>query len=146
MKTPENKEKVIISDHFLKREVYKSIMTRIKSQNLKNIVIIGGSHSGYSCAWMMLHGPTSYNKHNFLGTVKWPSFPESYKYRGKDCQFCCVCPRIAACECPCNCLGSEFEYTDFDFDYNELPQFEEGNIKILYRDKIRVFYDSCREA
>ena len=54
MKTPENKEKVIISDHFLKRDVYKSIMTRIKSQNLKNIVIIGGSHSGYSCAWMIL--------------------------------------------------------------------------------------------
>jgi hypothetical protein len=29
MKTPENKEKVIISDHFLKREVYKNTMTKI---------------------------------------------------------------------------------------------------------------------
>jgi hydroxymethylpyrimidine/phosphomethylpyrimidine kinase len=75
MKTPENKEKVIISDHFLKREVYKNVMTKIKEKNLKNIVIIGGSHSGYSCAWMLLNGPSCYHKHNFLGTVKWKQFP-----------------------------------------------------------------------
>ena len=81
MKTPSNKEKVIISDHFLKRDVYKSVMTKIVENKLKKIVIIGGSHSGYSCAWLMLNGPSSYHKYNYLKTVKWGTFPESHKFR-----------------------------------------------------------------
>ena len=34
-----------------------STIKKIKSENLKKIVIIGGSHSGFSAAWMLLHGP-----------------------------------------------------------------------------------------
>jgi hypothetical protein len=110
-------------------------------------VIIGGSHSGYSCAWMMLNGPSSYHKHNYLKTVRWKKFPEGHIYKNEECEFCCKCPRIAKCECPCSCLGNDFEFKEFDFDYEKLlPKFENGAIKILYRDKIRVFYDTCREA
>ena len=30
---------------------------RIKNLNKKKIVIIGGSHSGFSTAWILLNGP-----------------------------------------------------------------------------------------
>ena len=33
-----------------------------------------------------------------------------------------------------------------DYDYDQLPFFSEGNIKILYRDQIKVFYPRVREA
>ena len=39
-------------------------MAKIKEQNLKKIVIIGGSHSGFSCAWMLLNGPATYYNNN----------------------------------------------------------------------------------
>ena len=51
------KDKIILSDVFLRKDGFKKIMQRIKDENLKNIVIIGGSHSGFSAAWIMLNGP-----------------------------------------------------------------------------------------
>jgi hypothetical protein len=56
------KERYVLGDHFLRRDYFKSIITRIKEQKLKKIVIVGGSHSGFSCAWMLLNGPATYNK------------------------------------------------------------------------------------
>ena len=55
------KDKYILADHLLRRDHFKSIMSRIKDQKLKKIVIVGGSHSGFSCAWMLLKGPATYN-------------------------------------------------------------------------------------
>ena len=43
------------------------------------------------------------------------------------------------CRCVCKCYGF-FRYSDWGVDYNDLPQFEKGDITILYRDRIRVFY------
>ena len=88
MATPERKARVILSDHFLKREAYKRIMQRICEKKLKNIVIIGGSHSGFSSAWLILNGPASYKEHNVLQCKKWDSFPESHKYQNVDCSNC----------------------------------------------------------
>ena len=34
-------------------------MRRIKVEKKRRIVIIGGSHSGFSAAWMLLNGPSS---------------------------------------------------------------------------------------
>lgn len=39
----------------------------------------------------------------------------------------------------CKCFGF-FKYEETKFDMNELHNFGEGDIKILYRDKIKVFY------
>jgi hypothetical protein len=33
------------------------LCARIKNENKKKIVIIGGSHSGFSAAWVLLNGP-----------------------------------------------------------------------------------------
>jgi hypothetical protein len=43
-------------------------MEKICQNKLKNIVIIGGSHSGFSCAWLILNGPASYKEHNVIKT------------------------------------------------------------------------------
>lgn len=59
-----NLDNALASDDFLRSDVYKATMQRIKQQNLKKIVIIGGSHSGFSCAWMLLNGPATYYRNN----------------------------------------------------------------------------------
>ena len=50
-----------------------------------------------------------------------------------------------ACKCVCKCYGF-FRYSDWGVDYNDLPQFEKGDITILYRDRIRVFYSRVHQA
>jgi len=57
------KPRVILSDDFLKIGTYMKVMKLIVEKKLKKIVIVGGSHSGFSCAWLILNGPASY-KHN----------------------------------------------------------------------------------
>ena len=70
-------KKVILSDHFLTKSGY------YPNINHKKITIIGGSHSGFSCAWLILNGP---------------------------------------------------------------EKMENVSVKIIYRDKIRVFYDNIAAA
>ena len=128
-------------------------MERIKQEDIKNIVIVGGSHSGFSSAWMMLHGPATFCKNNSLGpsASKFKSFPDAPLKQMKDCLECCTCDKTKKkkeiqCGCICKCFGY-FTYKDWDFDYdNDLPFFAEGSIKILYRDKIRVFYGTVTQA
>ena len=68
------KDRVVLGDNFLRRDTFKSIMQRIKEQKMKNIVIIGGSHSGFSCAWMLLKGPATF-QHNSAIKCSFNSFP-----------------------------------------------------------------------
>lgn len=51
------------------------------------------------------------------------------------------------CSCVCKCFGY-FEHQDWGFDpATDLPKhFTAGNIKILYRDRIRVFYGTVEQA
>ena len=49
------------------------------------------------------------------------------------------------CSCVCRCFGF-FKYADWGFDYGDLPTFQDGSIKILYRDKIKVFYNRVSAA
>lgn len=57
-------EKVIPSDAFLRKECFTNTIRNIREKNLKKIVIIGGSHSGFSSAWMLLNGPATYYNNN----------------------------------------------------------------------------------
>jgi len=54
------KDRVILSDLFLSRFHYFEMIKKIKQSGLKKITIIGGSHSGFSCAWTILNGPAIY--------------------------------------------------------------------------------------
>ena len=73
----EKKEKVIMTDVFLQKDFYKQTMEKINENKYDNIVIIAGSHSGFSTAWLMLNGPASYCKNNSrkIDNVRWPEFP-----------------------------------------------------------------------
>ena len=44
------------SDEVLKKEGFIKLLKYIKDNNVKEISIIGGSHSGLSLAWMLLNG------------------------------------------------------------------------------------------
>ena len=44
-------DRVVTSDYFLKKEGFVS---QIKKRP-KKVVIVGGSHSGFSCAWLLLN-------------------------------------------------------------------------------------------
>lgn len=71
MDTPERRARVILSDDFLKIDRYKEIMRKICDEKISNIVIVGGSHSGFSCAWLMLNGPASYKYNNHIKLNQW---------------------------------------------------------------------------
>ena len=155
------KQDVILSDHFLQRQTFLFTMKRIKNERKRRIVIIGGSHSGFSVAWMLLHGPATLLKNTHIHTQCAEiyrktgnfSFPEAVYKTSENCSRCCACSftrngkaRGAKCGCVCRCYGF-FRYQDWGFDYQkDLPNFEAGDIKILYRDKIKVFYSKVSDA
>lgn len=118
---------------------------------MKNIVIIGGSHSGFSAAWMMLNGPATFNRNNSINSQKWKSMPDAVYKSIPSCPECCACKETKKgtapkCNCVCKCFGY-FKYEDWEFDESLLPKhFENANIKIIYRDKIRVFYGTVIQA
>ena len=60
-------DRVVLSDQFLRKDGYLETMKLINQNKFKKIVIIGGSHSGFSVAWLMLNGPATYNRNNSLG-------------------------------------------------------------------------------
>lgn len=49
------------------------------------------------------------------------------------------------CTCLCICFGL-FDYDDWKFDLNSLPDYSEGDIEILYREQIKVFYNKVSDA
>ena len=53
----DRKQDVLTSDYVLNKMGYLETIRRIKQENKKKIVIIGGSHSGFSTAWILLNGP-----------------------------------------------------------------------------------------
>ena len=60
-----NAEKVIASDEFLRSECYlRQMKSLAEKRSSRKVVIIGGSHSGFSCAWMLINGPAAYYKNN----------------------------------------------------------------------------------
>lgn len=56
---------------------------------MKKIVIIGGSHSGFSCAWMLLNGPSMYYKNN--ANIYVDKIPYAQRKSIKNCFDCCHC-------------------------------------------------------
>jgi lysine/ornithine N-monooxygenase len=59
-----NPRKVVASDEFLRSDVFQGSIATLNKKQTKKIVIIGGSHSGFSCAWMLLNGPAAYYRNN----------------------------------------------------------------------------------
>jgi len=53
----DRKDRVMLADNLLRRATFKNVIKDLNSKNVKNFVIIGGSHSGFSAAWMLMNGP-----------------------------------------------------------------------------------------
>ena len=138
----ERKSRIVLADQFLRQNVYISTMKKIHDQNLKNIVIIGGSASGFSSAWLILNGPASYKKNNSMMATS-EKMPSADLKRISNCRDCCSCTKRKNCDCICKCFGF-FQYKDWGFDYSLLPA--QANIKILCRDRVRVFYPNLAAA
>jgi hypothetical protein len=127
----------------------------IKEKKIKKIVILGGSHSGFSAAWMLLNGPADmmHNTHvkptvqnDVIDRKKAFKFPDAVFKTIQDCAACCACPQKKKnCGCICKCYGF-FKYEETNFDYSSLPNFDEADIKIVYRDQIKVFYGQVQNA
>ena len=143
-------DRVLVSGEFMSRDIYKKTMAMIKEQKPKRIVIIGASHSGFSCAWLLLFGPATWRRNNAIArsgqAVAGNRFPDAALKSNPNCGECCGCSEAKKqknpkCDCMCKCWGY-FKYEDWDFDHDkDLPtHFGPASIKILYRDKVRVFY------
>lgn len=52
---------IFISDEILKREGFIKFWNFIIENNILEIDIIGGSHSGFSVAWMLLNGSAMFD-------------------------------------------------------------------------------------
>ena len=127
--------------------------------NKKKIVIIGGSHSGFSSAWILANGPANIlNNTHVKPTVQYVKentgkfeFPGAAFRTIQNCNRCCVChyrpkkERKGPCACVCKCYGF-FKYADWGVDSSDMPNWEVGDITILYRDRIRVFYSRVHQA
>ena len=54
------------------------------------------------------------------------------------------------CTCICTCFGyfkyNEWPNLDSETNKLQMPVFEEGDIKILYRDKIKIFFKTAKDA
>ena len=101
-------ETLIPSDSFLKKEVYLAQMRRLKGSPHPKVVIIGGSHSGFSCAHLLLHGPATISPDV---TIDKPKLT-------RQCAECCNCESdekpgedckqefgTDSCSCICRCFG-----------------------------------------
>jgi hypothetical protein len=130
-------DRVFHSDFILRQEGYEKITQKLSSlsKSKKKVVIIGGSHSGFSSAWILLNGPSTY-KNIKIGD----------DYEMKKEINCEKCNQDGNFENECTCYGKVLD-RNWILDeaiHNKIQQ--EIEISILYRDLIRVYYPSEEEA
>jgi hypothetical protein len=138
-----DRDRVMLSDDVLRRKTFQKVIDKIHEKKVRKVVIIGGSHSGFSAAWMLLNGPADILKNTSVKpTVQYDVYDRNkeFKFPGscfksiKDCETCCTCStKKADCGCICKCYGF-FKYEETEFDYSSLPDWGEASIEILYRE------------
>jgi hypothetical protein len=116
---------VFTSDFALQNEGYLKLKEKLKNTQ-KKVVIIGGSHSGFSCAWILLNGPARFE--TVIGQKE---------YEVKRELNCMKCSQT------CKCYGEVKKRLWHEYPEEENVELE---VKILYRDEIKVYYPSEEEA
>lgn len=120
------KSNAFLSNDLLKQEGYSKFKNLCNEIKNPKIVIIGGSHSGFSCAWIILNSFPSYSKIGEELTTK----------RLQDCN------KLTCIQNSCFCFGSVND-KNWNIETSKLKEFD---IQILYRDFIKVFYSNEEEA
>lgn len=79
------RDRLITADAFLKKAGFENFINTLnKNTTKRKIVIVGGSHSGFSSAWVLLNGPACYN-HNKNGCkLIFDKAPEGKVYKCKN--------------------------------------------------------------
>eukprot|EP00347_Sterkiella_histriomuscorum_P021429 403334007 len=135
---------VYSSDDILKEQKFKQLVQLIQRKNQEiTITIIGGSHSAFSIAWLLLYGP-----------ARLRNFTNTNSLSNPECQNCECCPlglthqtdKQCLCQQTCKCLGQtklpnpqNNEMTEVQFPCITLGKTK---VQILYRDRIKVYYSS----
>jgi len=70
-------ERVFISDEILKKEGFMKFWSFILENKITEIDIIGGSHSGFSVAWMLLNGSAMFD----FGYEHLGELPQTEKFK-----------------------------------------------------------------
>jgi hypothetical protein len=114
---------VFLSEEVLQEATYLKMMRSLGNikKEKKRVVIIGGSHSGFSCAWILLNAPSKYK--NII---------QGNEFKNKQCNNCII---------ECICFGAIK-----DKNWGELELKEDVEVFILYKDLIRVYYTNEEEA
>ena len=157
---PKINKNFFIADDIMKKEGFFKLLNFINNNKVKEISIIGGSHSGLSSAWMLLNGSAMYdykendqNKFNLdffdiekqenlltkselnipKGNRKYKVIPlQKEKYKNKHIY---------------SELGEEFEYKPWHIGgILNHQSFSHIKIKIIYKNDIKVNYKSREEA
>lgn len=85
-------EKVITSDDLLRSQGFQNSIKYLNERKQKKVVILGGSHSGFSCAWMLLNGPAAYYNNN--AGIYVDKEPFASRKAAKACPDCCQCGTV----------------------------------------------------
>jgi len=136
---PIERSKIIMGDNFLRSSVYKEEMEKLRKLENPKVVIIGGSHSGFSAAHVLTHGPNVFNHNKGYGKRKLEleEFPKSKLKKCLVKSHCCTCGKGVKgeeCPCPCDCYGY-FDTSSDCWGYDketEIPDFGVSDVKILY--------------
>ena len=85
----ENSPNFFKGDDVLKREGFQRLSKYLNDNDIKEISVIGGSHSGFSCVWLMLNGNASFG-HNKKEKI---SLHTARKFATACCEFQknCIC-------------------------------------------------------
>ena len=158
---PKTDANFFVSDEVLKRDGFVKLLTHIKQNDVKEISIVGGSHSGLSCAWMLINGSAMYDYKDYqpqefdmdffdpelreqMFTKQKAKVPkESRKYR-------CTRRIKSKLEHPpseFSELGEEFEYLPWNVGgILSHPDFCHIKIKIICKNELKVNYKLKEEA
>jgi len=149
------------SDNILQEQGYMKMISNLKGKKEKKVVIIGGSHSGFSAAWILLNGPS---KFSIIG--------KEWKYKKGSCMSCSSCNFNCYAEsqntvvtdnknlinnnaipnknCSNQCYGKVFDKFWKSESHEAARTFlkdrEKLDISIIYRENIRVYYPTEEEA
>jgi len=143
------------SDYVLQETGYNHLISYLTLKEKKRVVIIGGSHSGFSCAWMLINSYIDIHKlkeqnksiraqsalNNSCATNNKNNNGSFYKFKTN--------PNCLECKTVSCCFGSAVERAWSKPQIAALPHgncLENLEIVILYRDHIKVYYHSEREA
>ena len=78
-------DKLITADYFLRQDGFEAfISTLIKNPDKRNIVIIRGSHSEFSSAWVLLNGSSWFNHNKNGWDLTFDETPNARVYKCKN--------------------------------------------------------------